>query len=255
MKKNKAHHFKSCASAILAAVLLVIIIPNVTEAGNILEIGKFSALLSGQEFPQEWKPLVFKKIKTHTDYRLVVEANKTVVVAKSHGGASGLVRRIQVDLKSYPVIRWRWKVTATYPKGDISKKSGDDLPARIYIMFKYNPDHVGFFERAVYRTMKAFYGAYPPIDAINYVWASHMPVGTIASNPYTSKLKFIVVQSGNRNLGKWITETRNIYEDYKKAFGNEPPMISGIAIMTDTDNTNSSALTYYGDIEFLANRK
>ncbi|NOZ43503.1 MAG: DUF3047 domain-containing protein, partial [Alphaproteobacteria bacterium] len=61
-------------------------------------------------------------------------------------------------------------------------------------------------------------------------------------------------ESGNKKLGKWITETRNIYNDYKKAFGKKPPLVSGIAIMTDTDNTNSSAVSYYGDIEMMPAR-
>lgn len=60
----------------------------------------------------------------------------------------------------------------------------------------------------------------------------------------------IVVESGADGLNQWISEERNLYEDYKKAFGEEPPMISGVAIMTDTDNTGESAMAYYGDIVF-----
>jgi hypothetical protein len=60
----------------------------------------------------------------------------------------------------------------------------------------------------------------------------------------------IVVESGETNLNQWLNEERNLYEDYKKAFDEEPPMISGVAIMTDTDNTGESATAYYGDILF-----
>jgi len=60
----------------------------------------------------------------------------------------------------------------------------------------------------------------------------------------------IVVQSGPHDIGKWIVEERNVYDDFKKAFNEEPPMISGVAIMTDTDNTQESATAYYGDIVF-----
>ena len=60
----------------------------------------------------------------------------------------------------------------------------------------------------------------------------------------------IEVESGSSKLNTWITEDRNVYEDYRRAFGEEPPMISGVAIMTDTDNTNESAEAYYGDIAF-----
>ncbi|MGO8989997.1 MAG: DUF3047 domain-containing protein [bacterium] len=58
------------------------------------------------------------------------------------------------------------------------------------------------------------------------------------------------LESGADKLNQWVNEDRNVYEDYKKAFGEEPPMISGVAIMTDTDNTGESAIAYYGDIVF-----
>jgi hypothetical protein len=73
-------------------------------------------------------------------------------------------------------------------------------------------------------------------------------VGTAVPNPYTDQVHMIVVESGPAKLNTWITEERNVYEDYKHVFGEEPPMISGVAIMTDTDNTGESAEAYYGDI-------
>ena len=68
--------------------------------------------------------------------------------------------------------------------------------------------------------------------------------------PWTYQVQMIMMESGSTKLNTWITEERNVYEDYKQAFGEEPPMISGVAIMTDTDNTGESAMTYYGDIVF-----
>jgi len=58
------------------------------------------------------------------------------------------------------------------------------------------------------------------------------------------------VESGRVLINQWVNEERNVYEDYRKAFGEEPPMVSGVAIMTDTDNTGESAIAYYGDIVF-----
>jgi hypothetical protein len=89
-----------------------------------------------------------------------------------------------------------------------------------------------------------------PLDAINYIWESKAPVGTMVPNPYTDRVMMFVVESGSAKLNLWVNEERNVYEDYKKAFGEEPPMISGVAIMTDTDNTGESATAYYGDILF-----
>jgi hypothetical protein len=65
----------------------------------------------------------------------------------------------------------------------------------------------------------------------------------------------VVIESGKEKLNKWVIEKRNIYADYKNAFKDEPPMISGVAIMTDTDDTGESATAYYGDILFRRNQR
>ncbi len=75
-------------------------------------------------------------------------------------------------------------------------------------------------------------------------------MGSTMPNAYTDRVIMVVMESGSDKLNTWITEKRNIYEDYKAAFGHEPPIITGIAIMTDTDNTKESATAYYGDIIF-----
>ena len=85
---------------------------------------------------------------------------------------------------------------------------------------------------------------------MNYIWETKTPVGTIVDNAYTDFAKMVIVESGTQKVGMWIDEERNIYEDYKKAFGEEPPMINGVAIMSDTDNTKEQATAYYGDIVF-----
>jgi len=51
-------------------------------------------------------------------------------------------------------------------------------------------------------------------------------------------------------VGDWVAEERNVYDDYRRAFGKEPPRVSGVAIMTDTDNTKERATAYYGDLVF-----
>ena len=106
--------------------------------------------------------------------------------------------------------------------------------------------------RLKYGVAKLFYGVYPPHAGINYIWENHLPVGTIVANAYTDRLRMIVVDGDNTHLNQWQHYRRNVYDDYKQAFGEEPPQVSGIAIMTDTDNTGESATAYYGDIRLLA---
>ena len=220
------------------------------QSGSVLEVGKFSTAAIVDGLPDGWKPLTFKKIERHTVYKVVKDGDVVAVKAVSEASASGLTREININLKEYPIVQWRWKVANVLKKGDVTKKEGDDYPARIYITFEYDTGKVGFFDKAKYEAARLLYGQYPPLGAINYIWESKAPKGTVALNPFTEQVKMIVVESGAERLNQWVNEERNIYEDYKKAFREEPPMISGVAIMTDTDNTGESATAYYGDIVF-----
>jgi hypothetical protein len=213
-------------------------------------VGNFSAAKPGATLPADWQPLTFKKVEKHTVYTLVNEGESPVVQAASETSASGLIRKIEIDPREYPIIEWRWKVSNVLEKADVRSKQGDDYPARIYITFAFDSSKVGFFDKAKYETARLIYGEYPPLAAIDYISESKTPVGTIVPNPYTHRTQMIVIESGAAKVGEWLTEQRNVYEDYRKAFGDEPPAISGVAIMTDTDNTGESATAWYGDIVF-----
>jgi len=234
-----------------AGIIVLLLVGTIhARAMNLLVVGNFSRFIPGKSLPDGWKPLAFRKIERHTGYTWIKVGDIGVIKAVSRESASGLIREMTIDPEKYPVIKWRWKVTGIYKKGDVTKKSGDDFPARIYITFAYNPKKVGFFERMKFSAIKLLYGEYPPGSAITYIWANKLPKQAVVDNPYTGRIKMIAVESGKENLNTWIDEKRNIYEDYIKAFGKKPPLISGVAIMTDSDNTGESTVSYYGDIVF-----
>jgi len=121
----------------------------------------------------------------------------------------------------------------------------------IYITFAYDSTEVSLWEKMKFETIKLFYGEYPPIASLVYVWASHGQLGAILDSAYTSRVKIIVLESGAAKKGQWLSEKRDIQADYRAAFGvGEIPMISGVAIMTDSDNTGEHAMAWYGDIVF-----
>lgn len=155
-----------------------------------------------------------------------------------------------IDPRAYPILRWRWRVGNVLEKGDVRRKAGDDYPARLYVTFAYEPDQVSLGKKLKYLAGQALFGAIP-IAALNYIWDGKSPVGTLVDNAFTDFAKMIVVESGSTKVGAWVEEERNVYEDYRLAFGEDPPAINGIAIMTDTDNTQERAVAYYGDIVFL----
>jgi len=132
----------------------------------------------------------------------------------------------------------------------ILKKEGDDYPARVYITFEYDSSRVGILDKIKYTALRSLLGRYPPQGVINYIWGSKAPIGTMVMNSFSDRVAMFVVRSGPHNLNTWLKERRNVYEDYKKAFAKEPPMISGIAIMSDSDNTGESATAFFGNIRF-----
>jgi DUF3047 family protein len=200
---------------LVTAALLLTLLPGAAPAAEI-PVARFSASdLSG------WHD---EEFKGKTSYTLENGALK----AHSVRAASGKVRKISVDARKYPKLTWSWRVEHSLKHEDIKSKNGDDFAARVYVLFPRT-----FFWR---------------MRAINYVWAAKMPKGSDAPSPYTGNSVIVAVQSGDEKAGQWVFEERNIYEDYKRIFGEEPPQVGGIAIMTDTDNTRDEATAWYGDI-------
>lgn len=215
------------------------------------DIGLFSQAAPGVELPEGWRPLVLGSVDKHTRYT-VVETDGTVVVrADSENAASALLYPVTIDLTKTPILQWRWKVENILENGNALSKEGDDYPARLYVLFDVSTDDLSFFEALKIETYRLFYGQYPPLAAINYLWANSQPVGELIANSYSERVQMYVVQSGKEKLGQWLEQERNVYADYVRAFGEPVPKVSGIAIMTDTDNTAERATAYYGDIRLL----
>lgn len=219
------------------------------EFPAVIDVGKFSSGTVGQAMPEGWKPLTFTKIPKQTAYELIKDGDAVVVKAVSDASASGLIKAVSINPREYPIVRWRWKVENILKHNDVTRKDGDDFPARLYVTFAYDPDKVSFGKKLKFKAGQAIFGDIP-IGALNYIWDTHAPVGSIVENAYTDFAQMVVVESGMQKVGLWVSEERNIYEDYKKAFGDEPPLINGVAIMSDTDNTKERATAYYGDIQF-----
>jgi hypothetical protein len=241
-------YFPFCISIISVFALSTI---SLAQTPDTMLIGNFASAAVGNNLPAEWKPLTFMRIKQHTIYSVVADEDRNVIKAQSNDSASGLVNHTTIDLREYPIIEWRWKVANVISKGDPQHKEGDDYPARIYITFAQDQSKLSFTDKVA----RKISGQDIPHSGLNYIWDNKTPIGKIMPNAYTDRLRMLVVQSGGEKLNQWQTEQRNVLEDYRKAFGAEPPLISGVAIMTDTDNTNETATAWYGDIRFKKSAK
>jgi len=179
---------------------------------------------------QEWQEKIFQN---KVLYSIKSSKASGYLSAKSNKACSGLIYKIGFNAKKNPLMSWEWKV-AQFPdktRSD-SAKTGwiekDDYAARVYVIFpSWN---------------------FLNIKSIEYVWDENLPEGTIFTSPYFGNIKLIVVESGRKNMNNWVFEERNIYEDYTKSFKGMPPAVGAIALMTDTDNTLSTAEASYKNI-------
>jgi len=235
--------------AALAALALCAL--SAHAAGGIPAL-EFSAFKAGDPLPEDWRLVTSPGIPRHTRYTLVSDRSVTVLRAESEGAMSSLARRLDVDPARHPWLRWRWKVENLLEKSDMHTKAGDDFPARLYVFFDFDIGRLPFAERLKIRVARMLYGEEIPLAALCYVWARQHPADSSAWNAYTRRVRMIVAQSGAGALGQWVQIERNVAQDYRAAFGEAPPRITGVAVATDTDNTGERALAYYGDAEFLA---
>ena len=198
---------------------------------------------------QDWRPLFFPKIKKHTKYTIEKDADNSYLRAESNASASGLILKKEFNVIEYPKLKWRWKISNVYLKGNAEERSGDDYPLRIYVVFKYDPDKASFAQRIRYEFAKAIYGEYPPQSSLTYIWESKAHNKRIITSPFAEEAKMIILEAGGDNAGKWLQEEVNIVKDYRDAFGNMPPPIAGLAIMNDSDNTGEKSVSYVDFIE------
>lgn len=226
-----------------------------TLVSLILPIGSVSAeeamVLFHESFVSlnDWKPLTFPKIESHSEYLIEKDAGGHVLKAISRASASGLIYKKAFNIREYPILRWKWKVSTVLKRGNSFSKEGDDYPIRIYIIFKYDPSSASLTMRAMYRLVKSIYREYPPHSSLIYIWANQSQAQRIIPSPYTDRAMMIVLQAGKEKLRKWIEEEVDILSDYRAAFGKEPPPEASLAIMSDTDNTGESATAWINFIE------
>lgn len=175
-----------------------------------------------------------KSFAGNTHYELIDSEQGKVLAAMADGTASGLFKKVRVDLNKTPYINWSWQVQNTFRDNDERSKDGDDYPARVSAVVSGG---LFFWKTRV----------------INYVWSSHQPKGSQWLNAYTANSRMLAVRSGDKQLGQWLYEKRNVRNDLHQLFGKDISRIDAIVVVVDADNTQQSAKANFGDIWFSAN--
>jgi hypothetical protein len=167
------------------------------------------------------------------DFEIVSNDGHPVLHLKSKGDSSTISRDLKtsVQLNETPILEWRWRVMTLPTGGNACQKSTDDQAGQVYVVWLRAPEAVRS-------------------RIIAYVWDSTAPVGTVCKSEKTSTVTYVVLRSGPGELGKWITERRNVVEDFRKIYGEAPDNPTALALGIDSDDTRSSADSFIGPTSF-----
>lgn len=210
----------------------------------------FSENEPGDTLPNGWRVWTLSRFKKSTEYKLVDNDGRTAVKAKAENSASGLVHKLDIDPQQYPLLSWQWKVDDLIKTADNTTRHLEDSPVRVVVSFAGDIDNLPLDDRMFFDNVRLVTRQELPYATLMYIWENRAPRDRVLPNLHTSRIKMIVTESGRDKVGIWQDITRNVYEDYKRAFGEEPGRITAIAVMTDTDNTGENAHAWYGDIVF-----
>jgi hypothetical protein len=214
---------------VVAKLLIIFLIISGPSFANKVNIFEFTEI--------ELSELDVRKVRgaeNKTEYSIGSNENGNYLKAVADNAASGLGKKVIIDLNKTPIINITWKVEKDLAGIKENTKKEHDFAARVF---------------AIKKT-----GATPLSNrAINYVFSSNNKVGENSPSPYTKKSIDNVLATTQENLNEWVTVKANVKEDFKRFHNLDVDQLDGLAIMSDTDNSKMKAITYYQNIYFSAN--
>lgn len=187
--------------------------------------------------------------KRPTSYRWTDDGGRRVLAARADRSASLLRRRVNVAPGDLGTLAFSWRVEELCTDASVADADREDAAARVVLAFEGDRGRLSARNRALFDLAEALSGESPPYATLMYVWDNTAPVGTVIVNPRTDRVRKIVVDSGVRHVGRWRSHRRDVAADFRLAFGEDPGALVSLAVMTDSDNTGSTAAASYGPID------
>lgn len=214
-------------------------------------IPPFSALAPGPALPGGWREERLPRIPP-AEIRLVRDEATTVLRVRSQAGSGAAIHKLATPQPAPAHLAWRWKVERLLERADMTRKEGDDFAARVYVFFDVPEDTLDLGTRVKMRLARLIHGAEIPTAALCYVWDNRQAPGFTAWNPYTDRVRMVVLRSREAPTGRWVEERRDLAADFRAAFGAQwagpVPAVTGVAVGNDTDQTLESATAWFGDL-------
>ncbi len=200
-----------------------------------------------------WHPVPLPG-KTPTLYTAAHKDGRPSTAAISDKSASMWRRRVDLPAPAVGEVRFSWWVQDLIASANVAEASTADAPARVMFAFEGDTRSLPARTRALFDLAEALTGERPPYATLVYVWDAKAPVGSVIVNPRTDRIRKIVVDSGPGQLRRWRDHQRDLAADFRLAFGEAPGALKAVALMTDSDNTASSARAWYGPVNFPAEK-
>ncbi len=219
---------------VVAAVALALVV-TAAAADMVIPVTTWdNAPLGAQGVPPGWAAQDWGRRSTH-DLTVVEEDGRRALRLRSHGDRSTISREIKglVSLKATPILEWTWKATVLPTGGDARSATTADQAAQIYVTWPRFP--------ALLRSR-----------VIGYAWDTTAPAGSTFTSAKTSTVTYVIIRSGPGDLGRWLTERRDVVDDYRRIWGEEPPDPGAISLSIDSNDTRSSAESFVAEIVFRA---
>jgi hypothetical protein len=211
----------------------------------------------GMALPAPWRIVTLPRIPNHTTYFIEDIDGRRIVRAEANDSYANVLHAVNADVGAVPILRFSWRVDR-FPSGsDLTTKKGDDLAAKVCVLFDEPLDRLSFVDRAKVRLGRALFDPQLPAATLCYAWDRTLPVGRWIDNAYTDRVRMLVLRSGaNGEHGRWFDERRDLRADFLSAFRAEAasglPRVAAVAFATDADNTHSRALALFGDISLAS---
>ena len=208
---------------------------------------------SGATPPAPWRIVGLPKAsKPLTRFDMVLLDGRMVLRVQTDKSYANLEHDLpNPDVPAGTMLRWRWRLDQPLVGTDLRRRDGDDSPLKVCALFDMPIDRLGFVEQNLLRVARSVSGEHLPAATLCYVWDATLPAGTLLDNAYSHRLRFIVLDSGEKQLGQWVAHGQDLAADFRRAFGNESvetPPLQGILVGGDSDNTGGQSLGYVADI-------
>jgi hypothetical protein len=190
--------------------------------------------------------------KRSTSYQTRSDGGRSVVQAKADRSASMFRRQVRLDPSQLSRVQFSWRVPGLIANADLSDADASDSPVRLVFAFDGDHGRLSSRNRMLFDLAQVLSGEPPPYATLMYVWDNRAGTESVILGPRTDRVRKIVVESGAARVGQWLHYERDLRADFQRAFGEDPGPLIGVALMTDADNTASSASGQYGEVRLIA---